>query len=440
MSSRPTFAAVLVFALMACSEQEFTIPADRSILAWYGPGAEDRNRSLLPRGFNGPDVHSCAADPTRAYLAELFVAGQGDAQVQWHWAPIVSGPRAAKPTLDQPEFSVAGNVEDASDSLDDMLADHPFGFDVVADVTPDAAFASLPFNGPLLTPRAIHPEVEMRLFPRAALANADAEWSWTLMRGVWVLDCGHPPYGAEIHPPTLLGYARPSDDRTTIAAALVVPYRSSLLFNQDAAIAADFGNQARFDDPASKPFSLALGDALLRAAIDPNYTHLSTHALMIANRFDTLDWLVCAPLPRPVGATLDARWRFTARTGVAVTARSLETSGCVRVTATMSAAYVPMPLAYADAEWSWTDLSTSASNQLGQSIDIRLALIQKLKENGVPNPESLPALQPGNHPRIDAYPALSPQAGADADSPTGIVSDANDQPFPFYGRVRAAWK
>ena len=99
-----------------------------------------------------------------------------------------------------------------------------------------------------------------------------------------------------------------------------------------------------------------------------------------------------------------------------------------------------MPLAYADAEWSWTDLSTSASNQLGQSIDIRLALIQKLKENGVPNPESLPALQPGNHPRIDAYPALSPQAGADADSPTGIVSDANDQPFPFYGRVRAAWK
>ena len=97
-------------------------------------------------------------------------------------------------------------------------------------------------------------------------------------------------------------------------------------------------------------------------------------------------------------------------------------------------------LANADAEWSWTDLNTSASNQLGQSIDIRLALIQKLKESGVPNPESLPALQPENHPRIDAYPALSPRAGADADSPTGIVSDANDQPFPFYGRVRAAWK
>ena len=74
MSSRPTFAAVLVFALMGCSEQEFTIPADRSILAWYGPGAEDRNRSLLPRGFNGPDVHSCAAGcntPRRALPTEM---------------------------------------------------------------------------------------------------------------------------------------------------------------------------------------------------------------------------------------------------------------------------------------------------------------------------------------------------------------------------------
>src|SRR5438477_12877865 len=103
MSSRPTFATVLVLALMGCSEQEFTIPADRSILAWYGPGAEDRNRSLLPRGFNGPDVHSCAADPTRAYLAELFVAGQGAAQVAWHWAPCVVRPRAVTAALEPPE-------------------------------------------------------------------------------------------------------------------------------------------------------------------------------------------------------------------------------------------------------------------------------------------------------------------------------------------------
>src|SRR2546423_14093020 len=99
MSSRPTFAAVLVFALMGCSEQEFTIPADGSILAWYGPGAEDRNHSLLPRGLNGPDVHSCAADPRRAYLAELFVAGGGSAPVNTARGAPGPGParRAGQP-------------------------------------------------------------------------------------------------------------------------------------------------------------------------------------------------------------------------------------------------------------------------------------------------------------------------------------------------------
>src|SRR2546428_4929728 len=97
MSSRPTFATVLVLALMGCSEQEFTIPTDRSILAWYGPGAEDRNHSLLPRGFNGPDVHSCAADPTRAYLAELFVAAGGGAPGPWDWAPPCVGPPRPEP-------------------------------------------------------------------------------------------------------------------------------------------------------------------------------------------------------------------------------------------------------------------------------------------------------------------------------------------------------
>src|SRR5205823_2530589 len=117
-------------------------------------------------------------------------------------------------------------------------------------------------------------------------------------------------------------------------------------------------------------FSQALEDALLVAAQNPSIQHLSTHALMTANRFDTLEWAVCAPLPRPAGATLDATWRFTSRTGVTITATPLQADGCVRFTATMTAAYQPMPLVHADAEWSWTDLSTSASNQLGSTIDV----------------------------------------------------------------------
>src|SRR5438045_4135271 len=222
MSSRPTFAAVLVFALMGCSEQEFTIPADRSILAWYGPGAEDRNHSLRRAGSTAPTSTRARRTPRARTSRSCSWRGRRRPGAMALGADRV---RAARSEADARSARALARGQRGGR---ERFARRHAGRSSLRvrrgrDVTPDAAFASFPFNGPLLTPRAIHPKVEMRLFPRAALANADAEWSWT-------------------------------------------------------------------------------------------------------------------------------------------------------------------------------DLNTSASNQLGQSIDIRLALIQKLKESGVPNPESLPALQPENHP------------------------------------------
>ena len=427
---------VLLAGLVACSHEERpAIPADRPVLLWHGSAAQDQNRRNLPPGFSVPDPHVCAADTDRMYLGELFM--QGNVQVNWHWAPIVRGPNADKPTLDQPEFSLAGTVVDASVSTDDVLADHPFRFDVVADVTPDADFSFLPFSGSAVTQRAIHPEVERNIFPDS-LGWVPQVDDRTLMRGAWVLDCGHPPYGSEIHPPTFLSYARPADPSTTIAAAVVVPYRSSLLFNPDPALATDFGNTARFSDGATLPFSPALLAALEHAAFF-NDDRLKTHALMTANRFDTLDWAVCAPLPRPSGATLSAGWRFTARTGVTISAASDERSGCVRFTATMTAAYAPMALVHADTDWPWAAIDKSASGQIG-TIDVRSTLIATLQQNGFPNASQIPALQPDHPPLIDEYLALPTRAGADADAPTAIATGADDQPFPFYGRVRVGWK
>lgn len=437
---RRLVAASLLALIAACSHEESPpIPADRAVLLWYGSGAQDQNRRSLPPGFTVPDEHACAADTSRIYLGELFLTPT-DPQVKWHWAPIVRGPDPARPTLDQPELSLAGTLVAAGDSNDDVLADHPFSLDVVADVTPDAAFSFLPFNGTAVTQRAIHPEVEKNIFPRDALGWTPQASDRALLRGAWVLDCGHPPYGSEIHPPTFLGYARPADATTTIAAAIVVPYRSSLLFHPDPALATDFGNTARFTDPFSQPFPFALESALA-AAVAPGSTvqRLSAHALMVANRFDTLDWAVCAPLPRPAGATLDAHWRFTSRTGVNVSATPLDADGCVRFTATMTAAYTPMPLVHADADWPWDAVSASATSQLGQPIDVRQALIQIASQIN-PFAGQAPALQPDHPPLVDAYPLLPTRAGADADSPTAIEAGADDQPFPFYGRVRVAWK
>ena len=122
-----------------------------------------------------------------------------------------------------------------------------------------------------------------------------------------------------------------------------------------------------------------------------------------------------------------------------VTATKLDSSGCVRVEASMDATYKPMALTYADAPWSWQALSDSASSQLGQSIDVRQAIIEALKTRGL-DASSAPSLQIDHPPRVDAYAALQTRPGADQDSPVQIVTGADDQPYPFYGRVRVSWK
>src|SRR4051812_23509471 len=92
--------------LCACSKgPALPIAADRPLLLWStAPSAEK------PAGFTEPDEHRCAADPTRVYIAELFVNGIDDVQVDWHWAPVLPGPDMTRPTLNQPELSLAGTV------------------------------------------------------------------------------------------------------------------------------------------------------------------------------------------------------------------------------------------------------------------------------------------------------------------------------------------
>ena len=428
--------AALAAMVAACSGGP-SIPADRPILLWTGDAAASANRALLPKGFTAPDEHACAADPTRVYLGELFLDGIDHPQVLWHWAPIVPGPQTGLPTISQPEFSLAGALAEVDDSSDDVLADHPFGTDVDADVAPDPAYAFLPFQH--LRSALLHTEVETRAFPRAALGYTPAAGDRALMRGVWVLDCGHPPYGAEMHPPTFMTYARSPDARTTIAAALVVPYRSSLLFSQDARSAVALLNTGRFTAEGAQAFPQAMVTAVEQAVL-LNQSNLQTHALMIPNRFDALDFLVCAPLPRPAGASLSTSWRFTARSGVSVSAAPIDSAGCVRFTATMSADYAPMPLLLATAPWPWQALSDSASGQLGVSIDVRQGIIDALTKRGLNTAAQAPALQPDHPPLVDAYGPLQTRPLADRDSPTSIEPRADDQPFPLYGRARVAWK
>src|SRR5947209_20553816 len=123
--------------------------------------------------------------------------------------------------------------------------------------------------------------------------------------------------------------------------------------------------------------------------------------MMQANRFDPVDMLFCAPLPKPAGASMDASWRITARTGVTVKMTRLDASGCVRLEASMDATYKALPLTYASAQWPWQQLSDSASAQAGVSIDVRQQIIDALKSRGI-DATNAPALQDANPPLIDA--------------------------------------
>jgi hypothetical protein len=413
------------------------VAADRPILDYAGRSAMDANAALTPPDYAGPMETACAADPSRQYIGELFDHDLEDVQVLWHWAPLVPGPNDLRPTLDQPEWSLAGSLSDADDSTDDVRADHPFGYDFNFDVRLDAPFAFLGYGGDEGPTGEIHCEVELGQIPRDAFGYAPAAGDRTLLRGVWVLDCGHPPYGSEMHPPTFMAWARPADARTTTALAYVAPYRSSLLFNPSTALATDFANDDRFADGQTAPFPQAFMEAVLRA-VARHEEHLTAHALMVANHFDPIDFLVCAPLPRPPGAVLDASWRFTARTGVTVRASADDASGCVRVRAAMNADYAPMALPFHETDWAWNELNDSASGQFGAPIDVRQQIIRLLQGLGLNT--DVPALKPENPPRIDAYEPLHPAPGADRDAPTAVVEHADDQPFPFYGRVRAAWR
>ena len=418
------------------------LPADRPILDWTGTTAIDHNAAQLPADFEAADQTMCADDPTRQYIGELIAHGIKNPQVDFHWAPVIRGkdPERKHRSLSQPEWDLAGEVLEASDGDGDVLFDHPFGPDFNAQVHLDAPYVFLSGieheAGEKSGYGEIHTEYERRISPRIGLGFHQKPGDRVLHRGVWILDCGHPPYSTEMHPPTFSAYAREEDAQTTTAMAFVLPYRSALLFSLDLKVAMDLTNTARFDADDTDTFPRALVSAVV-AGVTGDIPNLTSHGLMMPNHFDKLDWQVCAPLPRPKGAKLAATWRFATRTGVTVTATPDEASGCVRFVATMGADYVPMPMTYLDAPWDWAGLSSSAGDQLGQSVDVRKEIVKLIAGMGLSTDAS--ALQADHPPYVDAYAPLQPRAGADQDAPTAIDAGADDQPYPFYGRARVAW-
>lgn len=441
-----TVLCALVPVALGCSDDAPTaapcvLPGDAGATALARPilgldPAEERaDRAQLPSGFTSPQDTACSTDATRGFLEELADHPVNDARVAYEWAPVLAGPSATRPVVRPPEFYVAGVAGDIERAGSDLPFTHPFSLDTNFDVHVDDAYRWLVHaRNPDEPPGALHAEVEEALLPTAAFGLPLREGDRVLLRGVWILDCGHPPYDAELHPPTFVATARAVDATTTESLALANPYRVAQLFTHDARAVTDFANDARFT--TAVPFPEHLVNEIALAALNRSH-RIEAHALLEATRFDTLRWQVCAPSPRPTGAALTYTYRFTARTGVNVTATALADAGCVRFTATMGASYRPLVPARSDREYPWDQISRDAEGAGNTSIDVRERVLAVLRAQGLST--SNVAFDAATAPYIDAYPPLAPREGADRSSPTGVVTGADDQPFPFYGRVTVRW-
>lgn len=431
--ARAALAAALLLAAGCAKATNPGGPLDRPILD-AAPGAAAANQAALPAGFPGPRETACAADTTRSFLGEMADHPVADAQVLLHWAPVVPGPVAGKGSVLQPEIAAAGRIVSWNLSDLDTSFDHPFGFDFNVNVAPDAPFQALVKNRDAEN-TDLHVELEAGLFP-AAFGWTPANGDRALVKGAWIFDCGHPPYETELHPPSFVAFARAADARTTTALAFAVPWRVTQLFGPVAAVADFFTDPRRLREKGT-PFPQAFQAEVVLAAAT-NKDHLEAHALLEALRFEAQEFSVCAPSPRPPAVALRYSHRFTARTGVTVAATVREEQGCVDYRVTMGAAYLPAEPSRQDHPWPWAEISQQASDQSGQSLDVRQLVAGALAAaGGDPN---APALREDHPPVIDRYAPLVPGAGAALDGPHQVAAGADGQPFPFHGRVRVWWE
>src|SRR5438552_3555096 len=75
----------------------------------------------------------------------------------------------------------------------------------------------------------------------------------TAVYGHWIIDCGHPDFHSEVHPPSFMSFAH-QDGNTTVVHAFADPYYEDQLFNPDPSLANQLSNTARLSDADTVPF------------------------------------------------------------------------------------------------------------------------------------------------------------------------------------------
>ena len=465
---RPTFLAMLA-STMSCVLVSTAChpPVVHDILSFDDQQVVALNRTAA-RNVR-PDITQCAsplapgADVSRGFLREFAGANASSldhATIPFEWAPVIPGPIAAvgdhiATTVHTPEFFASGRVASWDTGAVDIKFSHPFGWrdfsaansvDQSVNVILDPAYDFLRFSGPN---DSLHVELEAGAWPVRDFGFTPQPGDRTVMFGNWIMDCGHPEnWGAEIHPPTFIAFARIRDG-ATVSHAFANPYRVTQLFAMDPARATAFDDEARYTDRLTYPFARFFYERLDDHKDPSNSGPVFVHPIIESTQFNVFSWYVCAP-PKPrEDVLLDVSYHFTERTGVAIQVVPDANLGCARIIAAMGANYKPMALDRQDYHWPWANIDSDATKANNDNpvdvVGLVKAKFDQLFVVALGDP--LIAYQIvkadedhvlGQPVVIDRYSPLKPLGGA-ADSTRGIVtSDA--QPFPFYGWTRVFWR
>jgi uncharacterized phage-associated protein len=421
----------------ACSSGATTLKASGEPVNWIRGQAEAANG--MPPSFTAAGV--CGSD-TATYLAELANGGNPlQAKVLHEWSDIVPGGK---------QLLVSGSVATTHLGPTDNPITHPYGDDLSMDVKLDQPF--MPFSrqlGPAEEAAGeMHVEISSGLIPhevRASQASATQTWRQLsdfnltgfqsgfdkpalgdriLVMGRYIIDCGHPNYGTELHPMAFLAWTH-HQGATTVAHAYFNPYRDTEAYTTDSSIIGKVDDTTRLSQ--TQPFPQFFVSEVLRA-INGTVDHLSSKELVEATHTSPAPWQVCAPSGTS-GSHLQVNYDIVTRPGVEVKVTPEPSSSCARITVVLGSSYRPMDARLRQCVLPWTYLSQISQQAYGTSLDIQ-GLIHKFVAS--PAARAIVDRDPGTT-CADAL------AGPHVDpAPSGqrIQVDAS-QPFPFYGVITA---
>ena len=421
--------------LAACSSGAPALHAGGAPIDWLSGQAVSANGT--PPDYTAAGV--CGSD-TATYLAEL---GNGtnplQAKVLREWGDIVPGGK---------QVLVSGSVAMTHLGPQDNPITHPYGDDLSMDVALDPPFQAFSRQlGPAEERSGqMHVEISSGLIPherRASQASSSQTWRQlsdfnltgfqpgfskpalgdrALVMGRWIIDCGHPNYGTELHPMAFVAWAH-RQSAATVAHAYFNPYHDTELYSADASVVGKVDDQSRL--AGAQDFTRYFASDVLRA-IAGTIDHLSGQELVDATHTSPAAWQVCAPAGT-TGSHVEVHYDIVTRPGVSVTVVPERSSACARVTTALTSSYRPLDAQLRQCVLPWDFLSQIAGQAFGSTIDIK-GLIDKF----VSSPAARAVID--HDPTSTCADALAGPKIDPAPSAQRLRVDAG-QPFPFYGVI-----